>query len=235
MTRLIFQMQISSLFKESFGCRNVLLMHYQKFQNPIGLLHDSLNISNKNILMNVVDLSKKTFENIKMIWAADPCKLFTRYVKNLQDSTWGNKIPNPLQIVLSGDKGSDTTKFGLFVPTDVSNSQSPYNFLLLSMYQGPETRVLIEKATAFFFEFINSILEAEGLEMDVGNGSECIAIKVLFVGDLKMLPFVFWSWSFVFNNILSAVLSEKKWSQKRSLFRTGAPTQWTNLIKHSIV
>lgn len=134
---------------------------------------------------------QEDFENVKVIWAADPCKLFIRYVKNLQDSAWGNKIPNPLQIVLSGDKGSDTTKFGLFVPTDVSNSQSPYNFLLLSMYQGPETRVLIEKATAVFFEFINSTIEAGGLEMDFGNGSEFIAIKVLFVGDLKMLPFIF--------------------------------------------
>jgi hypothetical protein len=134
---------------------------------------------------------QEEFNGVEMIWAADPCKVFIRYVKNLRDAVWGGDVPNPLTVVLSGDKGSETTKFGLFVPSEVPNAQSPSNFLLLSMYKGSETRVLIEKATAVFFGFVNSIIENGGLEMNFGAGSEFIAIKVLFVADLKMLPLIF--------------------------------------------
>jgi hypothetical protein len=77
------------------------------------------------------------------------------------------------------------------VATDVLNPQSPYNFLLLAMHQGAEKRNFIEQSTACLFNFINSIIDLGGIDVDFGFGSVFINIKVLFVSDLKMLPLVF--------------------------------------------
>jgi hypothetical protein len=59
------------------------------------------------------------------------------------------------------------------------------------MYQGKETRILIEQATAIFFEFVNSIVDRGGIEINFGSGLKFIRIEVLFVADLKMVPLVF--------------------------------------------
>lgn len=136
-------------------------------------------------------LVEEEVDSVKIIWTANPGKVFVRYLKKLRDTAWNGRIPSRLKVVLSGDKGSETTKFGLFVPTNIPNTQSPYNFLLLSVYQGPETQVLIKKATAVLFGFANSIIKNGGLEIDVGNGPEFVEVEVMFVSDLKMLPLVF--------------------------------------------
>lgn len=100
------------------------------------------------------------------------------------------------------------TKFGLFVPTDVPNAQSPFHFLLMSMYQGPETRQLIEKANAGFFSFINSIIESGQISVDLETAT--IPVKVLFVGDLKMVPLVFGVHSFSANLFCPICLVHRK-------------------------
>jgi hypothetical protein len=76
----------------------------------------------------------------------------------------------------------------LFVPTQIPKAQSPYNFLLLAAYQGPEQRILIEKATQAMFSFLNRLIENGGLEADVGLGF--IQIEVLFIADLKIMSLV---------------------------------------------
>lgn len=145
----------------------------------------------KKLIEELGGFTQTKIDDVEMIWIADPLKVFMSYIKNLRDSVWGGNIPNPLTLVVSGDKGSETTKFGLFVPNDVPNAQSPYNFRLMSMYEGAETGDLIQQANKVFFDFINSIIEDGGLDMDFGNGPDFISIKVLFVSDLKMMPLIF--------------------------------------------
>lgn len=86
--------------------------------------------------------------------------------------------------------GSDWSKFGLFVPTEVSNAQSPYNFLLLAAFEGPEQRQLIERATRTMFDFANQLIENGGIEANIGSGVEFIQVEVLFVADLKMMSLI---------------------------------------------
>lgn len=73
----------------------------------------------------------------------------------------------------------------------MSCPQSPYNFLLLAMHQGPEKRNFIEKSTACLFEFINSMIDHGGINVNFGFGSIFINVEVLFVSDLKTLPLIF--------------------------------------------
>lgn len=88
---------------------------------------------------------------------------------------------------LFSNLGGEQTKFGFFVPTNVSKPQSPYNFVLAAAYKGPETRELIQKATHALFSFANN-LSSSG-ELHFTNGMS-LKVDVLFVADLKMFPLV---------------------------------------------
>lgn len=108
-------------------------------------------------------------------------------------SVWRQRLVNHLILKKLNLKllGSEWTKFGLFVPTNISQPQSPDNFLLLAMHEGKEIRELIEQSSAMLFAFANSLIENGGMEVDLGAGTIFVKIQVLFVSDLKMLPLVF--------------------------------------------
>uniref|UniRef100_A0A1I7SCH8 RICTOR_V domain-containing protein n=2 Tax=Bursaphelenchus xylophilus TaxID=6326 RepID=A0A1I7SCH8_BURXY len=128
---------------------------------------------------------------IPMIWRTEPAKVFEAYVKSLAKNTWNGVIPSELHLVLSGDKGGDNQaewfKLGWSIPTNVPKPQSPTNYVVMAMYNAKEeSKELVGIAGESYFNFANSIVNAGGYEMD----GQWIAVKVLWVSDLKMIPVV---------------------------------------------
>lgn len=76
------------------------------------------------------------------------------------------------------------------MPTNVSKPQSPFNFILAAMYEGPGTRSLVEKFTGLLFKFANGIAENRGVYVFNGDQQVFVHVDVLFVSDLKMLSIV---------------------------------------------
>jgi hypothetical protein len=58
---------------------------------------------------------------------------------------------------------------------------------LAAAYEGQETHHLIEKATAVLFEFGNQLVQDGGIYLEDGH---FVPIDVMFVSDLKMMPYV---------------------------------------------
>lgn len=72
-------------------------------------------------------------------------------------TSWSQSVPKTIHVVIAGDRGGDKesnwTKIGLFIPDNVNDSQSPNNFLVLAAYDGPEVKDLLREGRHFNYNF----------------------------------------------------------------------------------
>ena len=141
----------------------------------------------KNLLDDAGLLYGVLDDGISYCYWAYPERLFELYINSLMATSWAQTPPELINVVVAGDRGgnknSNWTKIGLFVPNGVKNSQSPKNFLVLAAYDGPEATNTIGLVARRMLNFVNSLNQ-----YPIGN--TLVKVELLAVGDLKWLPLV---------------------------------------------
>ena len=157
-------------------------LHGRKIPSLKKIKNWAKNLFDENSLLSGLLENKKCFA----YWAY-PEGIFELYIQKLLATCWSQKPPELIHIVIGGDRGgnkkSNWTKIGLFVPDGVNNSQSTKNFLVFAAYDDPESTNTIGLVGNRLLNFVNNLPHYQ-------IGDTIVGVELLAVGDLKWLPLV---------------------------------------------